>query len=154
REPVGDRDCRSTETAMIGPMRAPAIATALLALFAGCHSQPPEAKRPSALPPIPALPNAVAPAAEYVPSEDLVRSNAHLAPTPKNPDGGMIVTGVRVGSHGQVAPDLVNPALFGGARVPAFQGGGFLFWNGRALYFAKTFLAPLEPLFGLPTTVL
>ncbi len=44
--------------------------------------------------------------------------------------------------------------LMGGVPVPPRFGGGFLFWDSGALYRARSFCAPLEPVASLPTNAI
>src|SRR6478736_1835936 len=52
----------------------------------------------------------------------------------------------------ELPPDTTN-RLMGGVPVPARLGGGFLFWE-DALYYARSFGVPLEPVVDVPTNAL
>lgn len=114
-----------------------------------CGQPQPDPKRAPVLGPSLPRPAPVRPAAQYAPSEALLQKSLALAPTAASPDGGVIVSGLRVSARGEQSRDVAP--LSGGARVPPHLGGGFLFWGSRALYAAKTFTAPLQPVFSLPT---
>ncbi|HEY4156646.1 MAG TPA: hypothetical protein VGM29_01070, partial [Polyangiaceae bacterium] len=64
-------------------------------------------------------------------------------------DSGILLSGVRAAMELgglTLATSVTEPPLQGGARIPDFQGSGFLFWNQHALYRADTFLGQLKPL--------
>lgn len=136
----------------MGPMRARGLPFAAVLLAVSCHQYRMDPK--PAPPPGPsagAAGAARAPLPEWIPA---ARTAADpLAPTAGDPDGGALVFGQRIASGGVAATQHAVPALTGGTRVPRHMGGGFLFWSVYALYFARTFLADLEPILALDTPV-
>jgi hypothetical protein len=127
-----------------------------LLVLAGCHEyRIDDSRRPPPPPsglPSTAVARAPAPPAlpEYVVATDELRKRRELLPTASERDGGALVDGLRLSLDGRVvAREVAEPALSGGARVPAWLGGGFLFWSPKALYHAPTFLGGLEPVVAL-----
>ena len=122
-------------------------------IAAACHEYRTDPKRAPSAPPASATTTKPSvPVPEWV-AAVVDRPGDTLAPTPKNPDGGALIQGQRVGPSGSTATQVAAPALTGGARVPKHLGGGFLFWNASALYFARTFVAGLEPVVGVEAPV-
>ncbi|MCC6901502.1 MAG: hypothetical protein IT377_21195 [Polyangiaceae bacterium] len=125
-------------------MRIRGVALAL-PLVVSCHEHQPDPKlAPPPTASAAALPAPRVPTPEWTPVEP-AGGHPSLSPTASDPDGGQLAQGQRVSKAG-AAPQVATPPLTGGARVPAHAGGGFLFWSVSALYFAKSFLANLEPI--------
>lgn len=63
-------------------------------------------------------------------------------------DGGIILSGTRIGRRGMTpiaAGDSAKPPIVGGARLPSWLGEGWLFWNSNAMWSARSFLGELRP---------
>ena len=126
-------------------MRIWRVAVALVPLALSCRDYRPDPKLAPPSSPAPTTPAAArAPVPEWLPV-DFTRGGDSLAPSAGDPDGGVLVQGQRIAKSGP-SSQLATAPLLGGARVPKHLGGGFLFWGTTALYFAKTFLADLEPI--------
>lgn len=71
-------------------------------------------------------------------------------------DEQRLIAGRRVVDRGgsvQLADSVGAPDLVDGRELPAFAGGGFLFWSQRGLYRSRTFTGRLEPLSALSFNV-
>lgn len=67
---------------------------------------------------------------------------------------GVLIDGVRVSRDGRaIAGVVARSPLAGGRPAPAWAGGGFWFFGGKALYRAGQFLGPLEPKVSLSESV-
>ncbi len=124
---------------------------ALLLAAAGCGSpREPSHAQTRPLPPVHSAARASkrTPAPYYV-----ITARRSVAPDESTPtlryailDGARLVT-----QHGKLerARTVAEPALIQVARIPEHLGGGYLFWNQRALYRAQTFTGELVGLTDL-----
>ncbi|HEY2408604.1 MAG TPA: hypothetical protein VGI10_21510 [Polyangiaceae bacterium] len=120
------------------------------ALLASCtHARPQPASPFAKPPPLPGSAPGSAPG--KLVSYRLAPSTLAKSPfaSDEGVDSGILLSGVRAAmelSGLTLANTVTEPQLQGGARIPDFQGSGFLFWNQHALYRADTFLGQLKPL--------
>ena len=132
-------------------MRAWAPIPVALLLAVACHSYRSDPRGLPKLPPgLGQTSPPRAPVPEWIPA---ARPSTHLKGTPDDPDGGVLLSGQRVSDGAIAAKQVTMPPLTGGARIPRRLGGGFVFWNAKALYHARSFLADLEPVTAVEVAI-
>jgi hypothetical protein len=132
------------------------VAISLTALSLSCRAEAPSLT-PRAVPAASRVESPIKrskrPAVYVVSAESLRRHRALAASRDALPPGA-IINGLRVSyPGGEVAEDVAEPQLVGGASVPPHLGGGFLFWSSAALYRSPTLLGQLVPVRATGTTI-
>jgi hypothetical protein len=97
---------------------------------------------------------------EYVVAEPMGRpgqkDSTVVIPLGKSEGQGVLIDGLRVVVGPRrlwSAAEVTTPPLLSGARIPAWMGGGFVFWNTKSLYTSSAFDGPLTPLVSLRETI-